>query len=149
MFRVVFIVVVFLGGLALSQDTLSQDMSLTELRQEALKLTFESRLSDLPSAVKAEGLALLDRAETLREPLTTLREKMLTAYIAELQNGKEPYLARATAKNSVADEWLELLPEIRSLAVDIRAFVNEHPEVAPIFKELRDRFRENRLNNAR
>jgi hypothetical protein len=127
----------------------AQDLSLTELRQEAFRLTVESRLSELPANLQAESRKLLDRAEALREPLLALREKVLAAYIAEVQSGKEPYLAWATARNTVADERLELLPDVRNLLVDIRAFVNRNPEVAPIFRELRENFRENRLNGLR
>jgi hypothetical protein len=141
MCRILFVLFVLTGGLALAQDS-----SLAELRQEALRLTLESRLSELPTDIQAGARSLLDRAEALREPVTALREKMLAAYIAELEAGKEPYLARASARSTVAEERLALLPDVRSLLVDIRTFVNEHPEVAPIFKELRDNFRENRLN---
>lgn len=141
MYRFIFGLMMVLGSFVAAQDS-----GLSELRQEALRLTVESRLSELPANVQAEARELLNRVETLREPVMALREKMLAAYIAELGAGKEPYLARATARNTVADERLELLPDVRNLLVDIRAFINEHPEVDPIFKELRDNFRENRLN---
>jgi hypothetical protein len=139
MLRVITILFMLLG-VAFAQDNLS------DLHHEALRLTLESKIAELPSELQGEARDLLSRAEALREPLLALREKVLTAYIAELQNGKEPYLALATARNTVADEWLELLPDVRNLLVDVRAFANEHPEVAPLLKELRENFRENRLN---
>jgi hypothetical protein len=129
-----------LSGVAFAQDNLS------DLRYEALRLTLESKIAELPGDLQSEAQDLLSRAQALREPLMALREKVLSAYITELKAGKEPYLALATARNTVADERLELLPDVRNLLVDVRAFVNEHPEVAPIFKELRENFRENRLN---
>jgi hypothetical protein len=116
------------------------------LRYEALRLTLESKISELPADLQSEARDLLSRAEALGEPLVALREKVLTAYITELQRGKEPYLALATARNTVADERLELLPDVRTLLLDIRAFMNDHPEVAPVFRELRESFQENRLN---
>jgi hypothetical protein len=139
MLRAITILLMFLG-VAFAQDNLSN------LRYEALRLTLESKISELPADLQSEARDLLSRAEALGEPLVALREKVLTAYITELQRGKEPYLALATARNTVADERLELLPDVRTLLLDIRAFMNDHPEVAPVFRELRESFQENRLN---
>ena len=143
MVRVIIVLSAFALNFALSQGSVPD---ITTLRREALQLTLEAKISELPAELQSEARELLSRAQALREPLLAMRTRMLEAYITELEVGKEPYLARATARNTVADERLELLPNVRNLLVDIRAFVNEHPEVAPIFKELRDNFRENRLN---
>jgi hypothetical protein len=147
MFRFVVILLVLSLGVISAQDTTAPDI--TELRQEALQLTLESKLSELPADLQAEARDLLNRAEALREPVLALRARMLESYIAELGAGKEPYLAWATARNTVAEERLVLLPEVVPLVKDIRAFVRDNPEVALLFKELRDNFRENNLQELR
>jgi hypothetical protein len=135
MLRIIVILIALLG-VAFAQDNLS------ELRYEALRLTLESKIAELPTNLQSEARDLLSRAETLREPLMQLRTKMLGFYIAELQKGQPTYLAWATARNAVADERLALLPEVVPLLRDIRDFVRDNPEVAPVFKELREQFRE-------
>lgn len=139
MFRVI-IMLLALTGIVFAQETTPPDI--TALRQEAMHLTLEAKISELPAELQTEANDLLSRAETLREPVLAMRTKLLESYISELQSGKEPYLAWATAKNTVADERLALLPEVMPLIRDIRTFVSSHPEVAPMFKELREQFME-------
>jgi hypothetical protein len=147
MFRVVITLFVFVASFALAQDTTTSDI--TTLRQEVLQLTLEAKISELPAELQGEARDLLNRAQALREPIVAMRARMLEAYIAELEAGKEPYLARATARNAVAEERLALLPEVVPLIQDIRAFVRENPEVAPVFKELRANFRESGFRDFR
>jgi hypothetical protein len=147
MVRFVIMLLALLLGVISAQDTTTPDI--TELRQEALQLTLESKLSELPADLQTQARDLLNRAEALREPVLAMRSKMLESYIAELQGGKEPYLARAIARNAVAEERLALLPEVVPLIREIRVFVRNNPEVAPMFKELRDTFRDNGLQNFR
>jgi hypothetical protein len=148
MLRSIVVLLILLLGVAFAQDVTATP-NITDLRQEALRLTLESKISELPADLQGEAQDLLSRAEGLREPVMTIRTKMLESYVAELQAGKEPYLAWATAKTTVADERLALLPDVRSLIADIRAFINDHPEVAPVFKVLRDNLRENGLRRFR
>jgi hypothetical protein len=135
MLRVITILFMLLG-VAFAQDNLS------ELRYEALRLTLESKIAELPTSLQNEARDLLIRAETLREPLIQLRTKMLGFYVAELQKSQPTYLAWATARNAVADERIALLPEVVPLLRDIKAFIETNPEVLPVFKELREQFRE-------
>jgi hypothetical protein len=138
---------VLLPGAASAQEVTTPDI--TALRQEAFQLTLESKLSELPADLQTQARDLLSRAEVLHEPILAMRERMLEAYIAELEAGKQPYLARAIARNAIAEERLALLPEVVPLIKDIRAFVRNNPEVAPLFKDLRENFRENGLQNFR
>jgi hypothetical protein len=149
MLRSIIMLLTLLLGVTFAQDVIATTPDITELRQEALRLTLESKITELPTELQGEAQNLLSRAEALREPMMAIRTKMLESYIAELEASKEPYLAWATARNTVADERLALLPNVRSLLVDIRAFVNDHPEVAPAFKVLRDNLRENGLRRLR
>jgi hypothetical protein len=134
---------VLLPGAAFAQEVTTPDI--TALRQEAFQLTLESKLSELPADLQTQARDLLSRAEVLHEPILAMRERMLEAYIAEVQSGKEPYLAWATARNTVAEERLALLPEVVPLIRDIGAFIRDNPEVAPLFKELREQFRDSSL----
>jgi hypothetical protein len=134
---------VLLPGAASAQEVTTPDI--TALRQEAFQLTLESKLSELPADLQTQARDLLSRAEVLHEPILAMRERMLEAYIAEVQSGKEPYLAWATARNTVAEERLALLPEVVPLIRDIGAFIRDNPEVAPLFKELREQFRDSSL----
>jgi hypothetical protein len=147
MFRVVIMLLVLVLSFSLAQDSTAPDI--TALRQEALQLTLEVKISELPAELQTEARELLNRAEALREPVLAMRARMLEAYIAELEAGKEPYLARAIARNTVAEERLALLREVVPLVRDIRVFVRENPEVAPLFKELRAHFRENGFQDFR
>jgi hypothetical protein len=147
MFRFIVTLFALLFGVAFAQATTTPDI--TALRQEALQLTLESKISELPDDLQAEARDLLNRAEALRGPVLAMRARMLEAYLAELQAGKEPYLARALARNTVAEERLAMLPEVVPLIREIRAFVRNNPEVATLFRELRDNFRENGLQDFR
>jgi hypothetical protein len=138
MLRLIVILIALLG-VTFAQDT---STNLNDLRYEAFRLTLESKIAELPTNLQSEARDLLSRAETLREPLMELRTKMLESYVAELQKGQPTYLAWATARNTVADERLALLPEVVPLLRDIRDFVRDNPEVAPVFKALREQFRE-------
>jgi hypothetical protein len=142
MLRLIFMLLTLLFGVAFAQDVTATTPDISELRQEALRLTLESKITELPAELQAQARDLLNRARVLREPVMAMRTKMLESYIAELEAGKEPYLAWATARNAVAEERLALLPEVVPLLRDIRAFISDNPEVAPVFKELRENFRE-------
>jgi hypothetical protein len=155
MLRLIFMLLALLFGVTFAQDVTVTTPDITELRQEALRLTLESKISELPASLQAEARGLLSRAQVLRDPVLAMRTKMLESYIAELEAGKEPYLAWATARNAVSEERLALLSEVVPLLRDIRAFVRDNPEVAPVFKELRenvrdhDSFRDSELQNFR
>jgi hypothetical protein len=141
MLRSTVMLLILLLGVTVAQDVTTTP-DITELRQEALRLTLESKLSELPTELQTRARELLNRAEALREPVLAMRSEMLSVYITELEAGKEPYLAWATARNAVAEKRLALLPEVVPLVRDVRAFVRDNPEVAPLFKELRDDFRD-------
>lgn len=134
------IILSMLLGFTLAQDNQS------DLRQEARRLTIEAKISELSVDLQSEARELFSRAQALREPMQAMRTKMLEVYVAELGAGKAPYLARAIARDAVAEERLALLPELAPLIQDMRAFARENPEVAPLFRERRENFRPNRLN---
>ncbi|MGL4609199.1 MAG: hypothetical protein ACRCYY_05860 [Trueperaceae bacterium] len=131
-------------GVVLAQDTTTtlDTAATTELRHKAMRLTLESKISELPPEIQTEARALLARAENLHLPLLDLRAKMLSAYVAELEAGQEPYLAREVARNAVTEERIALLPELRSLLRDARSFVRDHPEVKALLGGMRGEMRE-------
>ncbi len=141
MLRPIVMLLTLLLGAAFAQDVMAT-ADITDLRQQALRLTLESKIAELPTELQVEAQELLSRARVLREPILAMRMKLLESYISELQKGQPTYLAWATTRNTVADERLALLPEVVPLLRDIRAFVRNNPEVAPVFKALREQFRE-------
>lgn len=100
------------------------------LRSQALNLTLEYRLSELPAEAAEEGQALLERFRTLQAQFDTRSELFLSAYVAALEAGSPPETARAEAQLA-ARAGGDLRPEMRRLLQDFRQFTRDYPEAFP------------------
>jgi len=121
---------VIVGAVAFAQSTLStgdQQQSLSELRHQAQRLEL---LAELPADARAGAEALLDRAEQLATATRDLEVKRMQAYVAALQAGDSPAVAKEAATAEVSSASVELTRQREELRADVEAFLTDHPDVS-------------------
>lgn len=104
--------------------------TMRDLRQSAARLTL---LNALPEEARAEATALLDRMEALRTSQQELEVARLQAYVAALEAGESPTVARELAAGEVATQSADVTRTQEQLMTDLEAFVTAHPEVRGSF----------------
>lgn len=128
----VMLLVLALAMPALAQDDqAATDQTLSELRAEAMRLT---ALAAIPEAGRAEAEALLQRLDTLSEATRSLEMARLRAYIAALQAGDTPAVAREVAAAAISDDSVALARDREALRTDVAAFVETYPEAAQVLR---------------
>gem|GEM_PF-4188012 len=90
------------------------------------RATVESRIKPEDRATYQKLQAELD---AIRNKALALREKALRAYIADVQGGKTPEVARANANAAVAQEAAALQQARANLMSDARALVQKYPQL--------------------
>lgn len=98
---------------------------LQQLRQQAQRLTV---LQALPEEARTAAAGLLEQSQTLSDSATTLRTQRLEAYVAALEAGESPMIARELADQAVSDARLALLRDAEAFRAEVDAFVDTYPQ---------------------
>jgi hypothetical protein len=111
-----------------------EEADMRQLRQQAVRLTV---LGELPEEARADAEVLLDQGVVFAERAEALRAEGLQAYIAAMEAGEAPMVARELAQQSVAEDRLALMRDLASFRDDVQAFADEYPEARGVLGQLR------------